>query len=113
MLALFCLLFFTGCNVELPMAESGFTATTFVKLDSPNKTELSPTQIKTLTEWFAARQVGWKYKIADFYPDRVLGFRHARGKVTWIYFTGQEVFYGSYARTLTRAERAAIEDIIH
>ena len=112
MLALFGVLFFAGCNVELPKAESGFTATTFVKLDSPGKTELSRTQIKALTEWFAARQDGWKYKIADFYPNRVLGFRHARGRVTWIYFTREEVFYGSYARSLTRTERAAIEDII-
>jgi hypothetical protein len=111
-IALIAILGLAGCNVELPPIKSGFTATNFVTVDSPNKTELSPAQVKALTEWFAAHRDSWKFKVTDFYPSRVFGFRHTSGKVTWVYLAGDELFIGRRARMLTRDEREALETII-
>jgi hypothetical protein len=111
-IALVGILGLSACKVEVPPIESGFTATTFVSVDDPNKKELTPAQVEVLTEWFAAHRDGWKFKIMDFYPSRVVGFRHRSEEVTWAYLAGDEVFIGNRARTLTRAEREDLEKIL-
>lgn len=59
----------TACRLELPPIDSAFVAQTWIKPDSPDKTPLSPAQVAALKAWFARHVDGWKYEIADIYPD--------------------------------------------
>lgn len=107
-----CLLLFAGCKVDLSSIESGITREGWVSFNSPDKTELSSLQIKAFAEWFEDHQQGWKYKISDPAPKRIILFKHKNGKATIVNLQSSTVWVGNYYRALTREERDELQAIL-
>ena len=110
---LLCALLLAACHVDVLPIESGFTGE-IVRADGAFKTELTPDQIKALSEWFAANQNGWKFNPADFPPGTTaLILKHRGGRVTGAYLIGNKLWVGNRVKLLTASERSVVEPLFN
>lgn len=108
---LLCFLALTACDLRLPPVEAIYT-TDSITSQAPYQTELTPDQVKVVTDWIAANQKGWKSELSDNPPARALILKHPGGKFTRVELRGAAIWIHNQFKTLTPEESATFAALL-
>lgn len=102
-----------GCRVELPPIEAAYSATEGAwpsegSGGKPGTGQLSAKRVQDLYGWLVNHNDGWRYKITDNPPGRVILVKHGNGKRTTINLLGNVLWVGDRYRALTREELSSL-----
>ena len=107
-----CCMLLSACDVELPPIESCFIEDAALGPGAP-KTEVSPTQLKPLSEWFASVSHDWKFEAVDVPPSGlVFVLKDNKGRVTRANLRGDYLWIRNRFKVLTPAERGELLVIV-
>ena len=95
-----------GCNYELPH----FDSASIEVYDGPKvlRGELSSAQIAILSDWFREHREGWRYEIADRYPETLIVLRRGMDMVAVIDIRRSEVVAAQFVHPISAEERAQL-----
>lgn len=114
-LAAFLALFLAGCKFILPQVSSA-TLEQYSTGRPLQARELTPNQVRALTDWFSQHGSGWSSSVVSYVPTLLVRATHTDGDTSVInIMSNMVVVYnrsGQYQQQFTPSELAEIRRIV-
>lgn len=114
-LAAFLAFFLAGCEFTLPQVSS-VTIEQYGTGRPLHTRELSPNQVRALTDWFSLHDTGWSSSVVSYVPTLQIRAKHPDGDTSVInIMSNMVVVYnrsGQYQQQFTPSELAEIRRIV-
>jgi hypothetical protein len=106
--------FLVGCSFDMPAFDAGKLEhhVSINGRDRSSTSALSKAQLSALNDWFTTHQSGWKKSYVDVAPVKFAYLSRQGASVAYFNLSGNTLYAASYSRTLTLAERQALEKIL-
>ena len=114
-LGAFLALSLAGCKFSLPQVSSA-TVEQYQTGRPLQAKELSPKQVRALTDWFSQHDSGWSSSVVSYVPTLLIRAKHTDGDTSVInIMSGMVVVYnrsGQYQQQFSQSELSAIHSIV-